>query len=78
MKSLLFNFICLPVGLTSKLNRGWRQIYYFSYLLGCSVNDHISPEWKALKYPTFNNAVSKIVTYGPDYVLVKQDLTDVF
>ena len=78
ISSLSPKLICSPLGLVPKSNRGWQQIHQLFYPPSRSVNDFIPQKWGALEYLTFNNAIKKIVTHGPRYILVKQDLTDAF
>jgi hypothetical protein len=50
--SLSALYICSPLGLVPKHDKGWRRIHHLSHPPGRSVNDYIRSDFAALKYVT--------------------------
>ena len=65
-----------PIGLVPKCHSGvtWRMTVDLSSPRGRSLNDLISPDLCSLSYPSVDNAVDFIVSFGRYTQLVKIDL----
>ena len=73
-------FISSPLGLVPKAGqiKAWRQIHHLSFPHGKSVNDHLTPDWGALEYASFDQAVAMVAMAGQGAILIKRDLADAF
>ena len=71
-------FISSPLGLVPKSTDKWRRIHHLSFPPGKSVNDNIPPEWGALEYAAFDDAVAMVAAAGQGAILIKRDLADAF
>jgi hypothetical protein len=71
-------YICLPLGLVSKHDKGWRRIHHLSHPLSRSVNDHIRPDSVALKYVTLEEIWTTIIKTGRGSTIIKRDIQDAF
>lgn len=71
-------YICSPLGLVPKQNKGWRRIHHLSHPPGRSVNDHIRPEFAALKYVTLEEIWATIIKAGRGSTIIKRDIQDAF
>jgi hypothetical protein len=71
-------YICSPLGLVPKHDQGWRRIHHLSHPLGGSVNDHIRPDYAALKYVTLDEIWATIIKTGRGSTIVKRDIQDAF
>ena len=74
-------FISSPLGLVLKgstTGNQWQRIHHLSFPPGKSVNDNIPPEWGALEYTAFDDAVAMVAAAGQGAILIKRDLADAF
>ncbi len=71
-------YICSPLGLVPKHDKGWRRIHHLFHLLGRSVNDHIRPDFAALKYVTLEEIWATIIKTGRGSTIIKRDIQDAF
>jgi hypothetical protein len=71
-------YICSPLGLVPKHDKGWRRIHHLSHPPGRSVNDHIRPDSAALKYVTLEEIWATIIKTGHGSTIVKRDIQDAF
>ena len=69
-----------PFGVIPKANQpgAWRLILDLSHPSGFSVNDGIPRELCTLKYPTIEDAISRIMAYGKGALLAKIDIKHAF
>ena len=74
------HFICSLLGLVPKTGQvnTWRRIHYLSFPPRQSVNNYITPDWGALEYTSFDEAVTMVATAGQGAILIKRDLADAF
>jgi len=71
-------YICSPLGLVPKHDKGWRRIHHLSHPPGRSVNDHIRPDFAALKYVTLEEIWTTIIKAGRASTIIKRDIQDAF
>ena len=71
-------YICSPLGLVPKSNRGWGRIHDLSFPRNISGNAFIPTDWGALEYTSFDEAVEALLRQGPGAVFLKEDLADAF
>jgi Reverse transcriptase (RNA-dependent DNA polymerase) len=71
-------YICSPLGLVPKHDKGWRRIHHLSHPPGRSVNDHIRPDFAALKYVTLEEIWATIIKTGRGSTIIKRDIQDAF
>jgi hypothetical protein len=61
-----------------KKDRGWRRIYYLSFLDDTSVNVFIPYKFRAIVYVTFNKIINNIIAAGQHSIIIKRDIKEVF
>jgi hypothetical protein len=71
-------YICSPLGLVPKHDKGWRRIHHLSHPPSRSVNDHIRPDSAALKYVTLEEIWTTIIKTGRGSTIIKRDIQDAF
>jgi hypothetical protein len=71
-------FISFLLELVFKSNDDWRRIHHLSHLKKSSINDHISREWKALKYAIIDETIENILRVELDCIIIKKNLIEIF
>jgi hypothetical protein len=61
LNKILEFFISFLLELVSKSNDDWRRIHHLFHLKRSSINDHISREWKTLKYVIIDETIENIL-----------------
>jgi hypothetical protein len=67
-------YIYSPLGLAPKHDKGWRRIHHLSHPPGRSVNDHIRPDFAALKYVTLEEIWATIIKTGRRSTIINRDI----
>lgn len=68
-----------PIGLVPKKTPGqYRLIHHLSYPCGSSINDFIDPIFSAVKYASFDDATTLLLSHGRGSYLAKTDIENGF
>jgi hypothetical protein len=78
VNNVLKFFISFSLELVFKSNDDWRKIHHLFHLKKSSINDHISREWKTLKYAIIDKTIENILRVELDCIIIKRDLIETF
>ena len=73
-----FPFVSSPLGLVPKHDGSLRRIHHLSHPEGSSVNDHIPPQYTAIRYVTMDEVFDLVVQGRRHCLIVKKDIKDAF
>ena len=70
---------CSPLALVPKSESGkFRLIHHLSFPEGGSINDFISDKSAKVTYTKFDEAISRIASWGPNALVAKADISNAF